>query len=62
MNFKPNLVRNFSKDIEKVARDIRKRAKESKDKAYLFNLAQRLENMAESYKETDWEYSMGDDL
>lgn len=56
------LLSDFSNDVKKIAKDMRQYAKKSKDGLYLLNTANRLEQLAESYKETAWEISMGEDL
>jgi hypothetical protein len=59
------LVSDFSHDVKKIASDMRQHAKKSeksKDALYLLNTATRLERLAESYRDTAWENSMGEDL
>lgn len=59
------LLSDFSNDVKKIASDMRNHAKKSEkspEALYLLNTATRLERLAESYKETAWEISMGEDL
>ena len=57
-----DLVNNFASDIKKLAREMRMEGSKPGMPVYVLTIADRLESMAEGYKETAWEISMGDDL
>ena len=57
-----DLVSDFSDDVMKIVKDMRKHADKSNDRLYLLNTAARLEKLAESYANTAWEIDMGEDL
>ena len=57
-----SLVNNFADDIKKLANEMRQECATPGMPVYVLTIANRLEQMAEGYKETEWEISMGDDL